>query len=65
MAPLPLLLMDVRIGTSDGQAAGLDTASPRQFLLVGDVGRGKTTTARHRARWWRWQALAAGSGVAR
>lgn len=47
------LLMDVRIGTTlDGQVAGFDTSSRRPLLLVGDVGRGKTTTARYLARWW-------------
>ena len=45
--------MDVRIGTSlDGQAATFDTSTARTLLLVGDVGRGKTTTARHLTRWW-------------
>lgn len=45
--------MDVRIGTTlDGQAAGFDTSSTRPLLLVGDVGRGKTTIARYLARWW-------------
>ena len=45
--------MDVRIGTTvDGQAAGFDTSSARPLLLVGDVGRGKTTTARYLTRWW-------------
>lgn len=45
--------MDVRIGiTSEGHAAGLATAIPRPLLLVGDVGRGMTTTARYSARWW-------------
>ena len=45
--------MDVRIGTTvDGQAAGFDTRSARPLLLVGDVGRGKTTTARYLTRWW-------------
>ncbi|MDR7254970.1 hypothetical protein J2X46_003972 [Nocardioides sp. BE266] len=45
--------MDVRIGTTlDGQAAGFDTHSARPLLLVGDVGRGKTTTGRYLARWW-------------
>jgi len=45
--------MDVRIGaTLDGHPAGFDTHSSRPLLLVGDVGRGKTTTARYLARWW-------------
>jgi len=45
--------MDVRIGTTlDGQAAGFDTSSARPLLLVGDVGRGKTTIARYLTRWW-------------
>jgi hypothetical protein len=45
--------MDVRIGTTvDGKAAGFDTSSPRPLLLVGDVGRGKTTIARYLTRWW-------------
>jgi hypothetical protein len=45
--------MDVRIGTTlDGQAAGFDTHRSRPLLLVGDVGRGKTTTARYLVRWW-------------
>ena len=45
--------MDVRIGfTWDGQAATFDTSIPRTLLLVGDVGRGKTTLARHLTRWW-------------
>ena len=45
--------MDVRIGTTlDGQVAGFDTTSARPLLLVGDVGRGKTTTARYLTRWW-------------
>jgi len=45
--------MDVRIGiTRDGRAAGFDTNSTRPLLLVGDVGRGKTTTARYLTRWW-------------
>jgi hypothetical protein len=45
--------MDVRIGiTPDGQAAGFDTSSARPLLLVGDLGRGKTTTARYITRWW-------------
>ena len=45
--------MDVRIGTTvDGQAAGFDTSSARPLLLVSDVGRGKTTTARYLTRWW-------------
>ncbi|EON22182.1 hypothetical protein CF8_3949 [Nocardioides sp. CF8] len=45
--------MDVRIGTTlDGQAAGFDTRSACPLLLVGDVGRGKTTTARYLTRWW-------------
>lgn len=45
--------MDVRIGTAlDGQAVGFDTSSVRPLLLVGDVGRGKTTTARYLTRWW-------------
>ena len=45
--------MDVRIGTTlDGRAAGFDTSSARPLLLVGDVGRGKTTTARYLSRWW-------------
>lgn len=45
--------MEVRIGiTLDGRAAGFDTSSGRPLLLVGDVGRGKTTTARFLTRWW-------------
>ncbi|MEO5665289.1 MAG: ATP-binding protein [Nocardioides sp.] len=45
--------MDVRIGTTlDGQATGFDTRSACPLLLVGDVGRGKTTTARYLTRWW-------------
>lgn len=45
--------MRVRIGTTlDGHAAGFDTSRARPLLLVGDVGRGKTTTARYLARWW-------------
>lgn len=46
--------MDVRIGTTlDGKAAGFDTNSSRPpLLLVGDVGRGKTTIARFLTRWW-------------
>jgi hypothetical protein len=45
--------MEVRIGTTlDGQWAGLDTLSTRPLLLVGDVGRGKTTIARYLVRWW-------------
>ena len=45
--------MEVRIGTTlEGRPAGYDTASTRPLLLVGDVGRGKTTTARYIARWW-------------
>lgn len=45
--------MDVRIGTTpDGRAAGFDTSCARPLLLVGDVGRGKTTTARYLSRWW-------------
>src|SRR4051794_6848112 len=45
--------MDVRIGiTTDGQAAGFDTSSARPLLLVADVGRGKTTTARYITRRW-------------
>lgn len=45
--------MDVRIGTTlDGQAVGFDTRSACPLLLVGDVGRGKTTTARYLTRWW-------------
>jgi hypothetical protein len=45
--------MEVRIGTTlDGYPAGFDTSSPRPLLLVGDVGRGKTTIARYLARWW-------------
>jgi hypothetical protein len=45
--------MDVRIGTTlDGQAARFDISTPRTLLLVGDVGRGKTTTARYLTRWW-------------
>lgn len=50
---LPFSNMEVRIGTTlDGQAAGFDTSSSRPLLLVGDVGRGKTTTARYLTRWW-------------
>lgn len=45
--------MEVRIGTTlKGRPARYDTASSRPLLLVGDVGRGKTTTARYIARWW-------------
>lgn len=45
--------MDVRIGTTlDGRGAGFDMNSPQPLLLVGDVGRGKTTTARYLTRWW-------------
>lgn len=45
--------MDVRIGTTpDGQGTGFNTRSPSPLLLVGDVGRGKTTTARYLTRWW-------------
>lgn len=45
--------MDVRIGTTvEGQAAEFDTSSARPLLLVGDVGRGKTTIARYLTRWW-------------
>lgn len=45
--------MDVRIGTTlDGQSAGFDTSSARALLVVGDVGRGKTTIARYLTRWW-------------
>lgn len=45
--------MDVRIGTTpDGQATGFDTRIACPLLLVGDVGRGKTTTARYLTRWW-------------
>lgn len=45
--------MDVRIGTTlDGQAATFDTSTLRTLLLVGDDGRGKTTTARYLTRWW-------------
>lgn len=45
--------MDVRIGTTpDGQATRFDTRSACALLLVGDVGRGKTTTARYLTRWW-------------
>lgn len=45
--------MDVRIGTtSEGKPAGFDTHSLRPLLLVGDVGRGKTTIARYLTRWW-------------
>lgn len=45
--------MEVRIGTTlDGQPAVLNTSSVRPQLLVGDVGRGKTTVARYLVRWW-------------
>ncbi|UUZ59556.1 hypothetical protein [Nocardioides sp. B-3] len=45
--------MDVRIGTTpDGQATGFDTRGACPLLLVSDVGRGKTTTARYLTRWW-------------
>jgi len=45
--------MDLRIGTTrDGRVAGFDTNSARPLLLVGDVGRGKTTIARYLTRWW-------------
>ena len=45
--------MEVPIGiTVEGKLAGFDTASPRPLLLVGDVGRGKTTIARYLTRWW-------------
>jgi hypothetical protein len=45
--------MKVPIGTTvDGHVAGFDTRSARPLLLVGDVGRGKTTTARYLTRWW-------------
>jgi hypothetical protein len=45
--------MDLRIGTTlDGRPAGFDTASTRPLVLVGDAGHGKTTSARHLARWW-------------
>lgn len=45
--------MEVRIGTSlDGLAVGFDTSSSRPLLLVGDLGRGKTTIARYLVRWW-------------
>lgn len=45
--------MDVRIGTTlAGRPAGFDTSSGRTLVLVGDVGRGKTTIARFLTRWW-------------
>lgn len=45
--------MDVRFGTTPGgQVVGFDTRGPRPLLLVGDDGRGKTTTARYLTRWW-------------
>ena len=45
--------MEVRIGTTlEGQATGFDTHRAGPLLLVGDVGRGKTTTARYLTRWW-------------
>ena len=45
--------MDLRIGmTLDGQPVGFDTSCARPLLLVGDVGCGKTTTARYVTRWW-------------
>jgi hypothetical protein len=45
--------MEVRIGTTvDGRPAGFDTSSTRVLLLVGDVGRGKTTIVRYLTRWW-------------
>lgn len=45
--------MEVRIGTTlGGRVAGFDTRDRRPMLLVGDVGRGKTTTARYLTRWW-------------
>lgn len=45
--------MEVRIGTTlDGRVAGFDTSGSRPLLLVGDVGRGKTTIARYLTRWW-------------
>lgn len=45
--------MDLRIGrTMDGQAVRFDTSTGQPLLLVGDGGRGKTTTARYLTRWW-------------
>ncbi|MEP9385532.1 ATP-binding protein [Nocardioides sp. KR10-350] len=46
--------MDVRIGTTlEGRPAGFDTSRGRPpLLLIGDVGRGKTTIARYLTRWW-------------
>jgi hypothetical protein len=48
-----LLLMEVRIGTTwNGRSVGFDTISRQPLLLVGDDGRGKSTTARYLVRWW-------------
>lgn len=45
--------MEVRIGTTlTGRGAAFDTSAGRTLLLVGDMGRGKTTAARHVTRWW-------------
>lgn len=50
---LLLLDMRVRIGTAvDGSPVSVDTASMTVLVLVGDPARGKTTLARHLARWW-------------
>lgn len=46
--------MDVRIGINGaGEAVSFDTTSAGPpLLLVGDIGRGKTTIARYLTRWW-------------
>lgn len=50
---LPFRHMDVRIGiTLEGRAIGFDTRGTDPLVLVADVGRGKTTTARYLTRWW-------------
>ena len=45
--------MEVRIGTTlGGTPVRFDISHAGPLLLVADVGRGKTTTARYLARWW-------------